>query len=146
MVVLADGANVGSLDGLLCRGIGLAVAVDVVLLLYGVAGDGVEALLYSSVDALDDFGIGFCGGLGLLGGGECHGEREGAASDNATPNAAWLETEATDHPGWTLADNHSAGAVAGVASGEAFSISISFMASAHFLGDFAAKADGCGAL
>ena len=70
-VVLADRTGVGGLDGFLGGGVGVAVAVEVVLLLHGVAGDGVGTLLDGFVDALDDL---LAGELGWLSGLRVRGE------------------------------------------------------------------------
>lgn len=53
-VLLAGGAVVHGLDGFFGGGIGVAVAVEGIVLLHGVTGDGVGAGLDGGVDALDD--------------------------------------------------------------------------------------------
>ena len=61
-VFLAGGAGVRGLDGFLRGGSGVGVAVEVVLLLDCVTGDGFGALLNGLIDALDDLLFGELGG------------------------------------------------------------------------------------
>ena len=87
-VFLTNCAGVDGLDGLFGGGGGVAVAVEGVLLLDGVAGDGVETAVDGGVDAMDDFGVGLGGGRGLLGEDGCDDKREDAARRGEEQGAA----------------------------------------------------------